>query len=79
MRDFQFLVTDDRFDAPSMMSVQTQDEASARCMAERLLEHPDHRAVEVCDGLRSLFIVVADETTVKTRGRRAARAFKTPS
>lgn len=77
MRDFQFLVTDDRFEGPSAMSVQTRDEASARCMAERLLEHPDHRSVEVCDGLTSLFTLVADESVVRPRGRKVSRAFRT--
>ena len=55
MRDFQFLVTDDRYEVPSMMLVQTKDEASAQAIAIGLLRGRHHHAVEVWDGDHQLF------------------------
>ena len=71
MRAFQFIVSDERQPAPSLVMVQTKDELTARLMAERLLEYPDHHRVEVCDGDKSLFVVVADENTPRKHGRRS--------
>ncbi len=56
MRDFQLIVTDDRYHVPSLLIVCTQDEARARTIAERVLaESPHHVSVEVLEYGRALF------------------------
>jgi len=48
MRDFVFLVTDDRYSVPTLQIVPAADEEQARGLARRILEEsPHHTAVDV--------------------------------
>ena len=55
MQDFQFFVTDDRYEVPSLMLVQTKDAMSARELAQRLLNERHHHLIEVRRGDVLLF------------------------
>ncbi len=60
MRDFQFFVTDDRYDVRSLMFVQTSDAERARVLAARLLAEKHHHAVEVWSDDQRLFTLLGD-------------------
>jgi hypothetical protein len=55
VRDYQFYVTDDRYDVPSLMFVTVRDPCRAHRIAERILHEPHHHAVEVWERERQLF------------------------
>jgi hypothetical protein len=58
MRDFQFLVSDDRYRVPGLILVSAHDEDRARSLAERVLvETRHHRSIEVLEQGRPLFTV----------------------
>lgn len=60
MRDFQFLVADDRYTAPQLMIVCARDEDRARELAGRVLsESRHHKGVEVLEFGRRLFALDA--------------------
>ena len=52
-------MTDDRYRVPTLKFVDTPDVLAARSLAQRMLENPHHRAVEVWDAERALFTLVA--------------------
>lgn len=60
MRDFVFLIGDDRREQPSLMLVSAVSEARARQIAERILAESSHRlSVEVWEDEARLFVVRA--------------------
>jgi hypothetical protein len=59
IQSFQFFVTDDRYRVPTLKFVDSADVLAARSLAQRMLENPHHRAVEVWDADRALFTLVA--------------------
>jgi hypothetical protein len=62
MRDFQFVVRDDRYSVATQLRVATEDEASARDLAEAALERSSHLMVEVWEHDRRLFSIGARTT-----------------
>ena len=56
MRDFQFLISDDRYATPKLMIVCARDEARARELASRVLgESRHHLSVDVLEFGERLF------------------------
>jgi hypothetical protein len=63
VQDFQFYVTDDRYSVPSLMFVQTKDEASAHDLAARLLDNKNYHAVDVWQDDTRLFTLTDDPSS----------------
>ena len=56
LRQFQLLVDDDRYDAPTLHLVVVGDVIRALAEAERLIDRSTHhRGVEICEHGRRLF------------------------
>ena len=62
MQDFRFFVTDDRYDVPSLMLVQTENIERARALAQALLTDRHHLEVEVWgDGSTAALFTLTSE------------------
>lgn len=61
MQIFQFFVTDARYSVRTLKFVETRDALAARSLAERMLDDPNHIAVEVWDAKRQLFSLEAPD------------------
>ena len=58
VRDFRFLVTDDRYSVLTLLFVEAEDAGAARALASRLLlEHAHYHAIEAWDAEEHLFTV----------------------
>lgn len=66
MRNFAFLVDDDRYSVPTLTLVTTTDEVRAREIAQRILrDSAHHRGVEVCEDERRLFGIGSQADAVR--------------
>jgi len=73
MRDFQFLISDERYSVPTLTIIQAGDVEAARTHAMRLLHEPNHYAVEVwVDDVCILQMTRGDESKREKPLRRGA-------